>query len=82
MARNRDLKEIQGGRTRVRQTQFECPQSCRAGVSDLSSVSCLPIEVARWIPRPGTSLWPPPKRTLFFWAMSIGKGIILSARKT
>jgi len=66
MPRNRDLKDIQGGRSRVRQTRFECRQSFRAGVSDLLSVSCLPIEVACWIPRPSTSPWRPPKRTPFF----------------
>src|ERR1700730_9827506 len=32
MARNRDLKGIQDGHSRVRQTRFEYRQSCRAGV--------------------------------------------------
>jgi hypothetical protein len=32
MARNRDLKDIQDGHSKVRQTRFECRQSCRAGV--------------------------------------------------
>src|SRR5260370_40619462 len=32
MTRNRDLKDIQDGRSRVRQPRFECRQSGRAGV--------------------------------------------------
>jgi hypothetical protein len=32
MARNRDLKGIQDGRSRVRQTGFESRESCRTGV--------------------------------------------------
>jgi hypothetical protein len=31
MARNRDLKGIQDGHSRVRQTRLECRQSCRTG---------------------------------------------------
>ena len=66
MARNRDLKEIQGCRSRVRQTRFECPQFMSSRRSDLLSVSCPPIEVACWIPRPSSSPWPPPESTRFF----------------
>jgi hypothetical protein len=82
MARNRDLKDIQGGRSGVRQTPFECRQSWRASVRIYS-----PSHVHRFKWRagyrdPAARLAGNPSAHPFLWAMSkIGKGIILSAPK-
>jgi hypothetical protein len=79
MARNRDLKDIQAGRSKVRQIRIEDRQSRRAGVR----IYC-PFRVHRLTWRAG---YRDPAALLagnlsrFLGAMSIGKWIILSAPK-
>ena len=81
MARNRDLKGIQGGRSRVRQTRFECRQSCRAGVRIYRPSGGHRFKWRAGYRDPTARLVGSPGAYLFLGAESFGKGIIFSARK-
>jgi hypothetical protein len=84
MARNRDLKDIQGGgRSRVRQTRFECRQSCRAGVRIYRLSGGHRFKWRAGYRDPRARLVGSPGAYPFLGAETkIGKGIIFSARKT
>jgi hypothetical protein len=82
MARNLDLKDIQGGRSRVQQTRFECPQSCRAGVRIYCRFRSHRLRWCAGYRAPAARLGRHPSVHRFLGAMSIEKGMIRSARKT
>jgi hypothetical protein len=83
MARNRDLKDIQDGHSRVRQTRFEFRQSCRAGLRIYYPSRVPRLKWPAGYRDPAARPAGNPSAYPFSEAISkIGKGIILSARET